>query len=83
MEKENETENLGPSKGEVFVAIRPLEHRQWKATTLPADKWKNLPKGTEVYFLKVENNIYGTFWVVLAPNKEFYTVEPNRLRKKE
>ena len=71
-----------PKKGDVLIAKRPLEHRQWKTSTLPADKWKNLPKGTEVRFVKVVKNMHGTFWMILSPYGEFYTVEPNRLRVK-
>ena len=73
-----------PERGTVFVAIRQVEHQQWKTSTLPANKWKNLPVGTELIFLEEESNFYGKFWKMIYPvTKEVYTVIPNRLRQKD
>jgi hypothetical protein len=71
-----------PEEGSMFVAVRPLDHGDWKTALVHKDRWPTLKEGTEVKFVKEFTNFYGKWWTVESPAGESYDVEPFKLEEK-
>ena len=75
----NATGDLGAAQRCVVVALRDLEHGDWKTTLARPDRYPAIKKGTECKFVKRWTNLYGAWVTILGPNGNEYDVREGDL----